>query len=90
MIKPDKCELCQRETELTFHHLIPVTLHSNKWFKKNYTREQMGTGIYICDDCHKSVHKFISEKDLGREYNTIDKLMSHDKVSGFVKWISKR
>lgn len=33
------CDLCQREQPLTFHHLIPVCLHKNKWFKKNYTRE---------------------------------------------------
>jgi len=41
----NKCELCGRENVLTFHHLIPVTLHKNKWFKKNYTREEMNTGV---------------------------------------------
>jgi len=43
------CELCKRENELTFHHLIPRTNHKNKWFKKNFTREEMNQGINICN-----------------------------------------
>ncbi len=32
------CELCKREVDhTTRHHLIPRTLHRNKWFKKNYS-----------------------------------------------------
>ena len=73
------------------HHLIPKTCHKNKWFKKNYTREEMGTGVYLCRDCHSAVHRFIpNEKELGREYSTPDKLLSHPEISKFVNWISKR
>ena len=86
----DCCEMCGREMELTFHHLIPRTLHKNKWFKKNFTREEMNTGIDVCRDCHNAIHKFIPEKELGRNYNTKEKLLGHEKVFGFVKWVSKR
>ena len=44
-----KCELCGRENELNFHHLIPTSQHTNKWFRKNYTYEQLQEGIYICE-----------------------------------------
>jgi hypothetical protein len=27
------CELCQSEDAHNFHHFIPRTLHTNKWFK---------------------------------------------------------
>jgi len=84
------CELCERERDLTFHHLIPKTLHKNKWFKKNFTRKDMARGIDLCRDCHSAIHKFINEKDLGRNYNTKSLLMEHEKVRGFVKWVSTR
>jgi len=84
------CELCERSQDLTFHHLIPKTLHKNKWFKKNFTRQEMGKGIDICNDCHKAIHKFIGEKDLGRNYFTKELLMEHEKVRSFVRWIGRR
>lgn len=43
------CELCDKENELTFHHLIPKCLHSNKWYKKHYTREELSKGINVCE-----------------------------------------
>ena len=88
--KHGECEMCGREKDLTFHHLIPRTLHKNKWFKKNFSREEMDNGIDICQDCHSAVHDFIDEKQLGREFNTLEKLMEHEKVDDFVEWVSKR
>jgi hypothetical protein len=91
--RKDKCELCGRiDQYLNFHHLIPKTLHSNKKFKKEYDREFMKHhGIWICKkDCHKQIHEFISEKEMGLVYNTLDKLMEHPQVSKYLKWISKQ
>lgn len=84
------CEMCKRLAKLSFHHLIPRTLHSNKWFKKNYTREQMAQGIDVCRDCHRAVHQFIDEKELGREYFTKEKLLAHPEVAKFVAWVSRK
>jgi len=48
-------------------------------------------GIWICKkDCHKQIHEFITEKEMGMEYNTIDKLRGHPQVSKYLKWISKQ
>lgn len=85
------CELCGRERELTFHHLIPRTTHSNKWFRKNFTRDEMQQGLQLCRDCHSAIHSFVpSEKELGREWNTRERLLSHDRIGPFVAWIATR
>jgi len=84
------CELCGREATLTFHHLIPRTLHSNKWFKKNYTREQMAAGLELCRDCHGTIHTHIDEKQLGREYATREALLAHPEVARFVAWRARQ
>lgn len=86
-----KCELCGRENELTFHHLIPKSQHKNKWFKKNYTRKEMAMGINVCKyDCHREIHNLISEKEMGRSFNTLQKLQRQPKVKKYVKYIQKQ
>jgi len=85
------CELCGRENILSFHHLIPRCLHTNKWFKKMYTKLEMNKGIKVCKyECHKEIHSQISEKELGKSYNTLELLLNHDKIKKYVKWIQKR
>jgi len=83
--------MCSREeTCLTFHHLIPRTLHSKKWYQKRYSKEELNRGVDICEDCHEALHDFITEKDLGKEYNTLELLMTHPKVVNFTTWVSKQ
>ena len=82
-----KCQLCDTDEAYNFHHFIPRTLHSNKWFQKNFTREQMREGLDICKECHKTIHNLIpSEKEMGKKYNSKQKLMSHPKVAVYLKW----
>ena len=91
IVPPELCEACHRkEVKLTKHHLIPATLHSNKWFKKNFTREEMQAVIWVCRPCHNAIHRFISHKELAREFNTLEKIMSHPEVKKFAEWQSKR
>ena len=86
-----ECGLCEREKVLSFHHLIPKTLHTNKLFKKMYTQKYMSThGIYLCKKCHKQIHIFYSEKELGKYYNDKTKLLSSEKIRNFVKWVKKQ
>jgi hypothetical protein len=85
------CQLCRSEDAHNFHHFIPRTLHTNKWFKKRYTRVQMQEGIDVCKSCHDAIHTLISdEKDLGRHYNTLDTLLAHPQVAVFVEWKRRR
>lgn len=88
-----RCELCGRipKRGTTEHHLIPRTCHSNKWFKKRFTREVMRQTIDVCRDCHSAIHDLVpDEKELGRHYNTLATLRSHPAIADFIGWIRKR
>jgi hypothetical protein len=85
------CPLCGRDRPLTKHHLIPATLHKNKWFRKRFTKEELGAGVMVCRDCHSAIHKYIpSEKELGRNYNTIGKLKEHRELRKYTKWLARQ
>ena len=87
----DNCKLCNRVKHLTFHHLIPVTLHKNKWFKKHFDKMDMTTlGIMICRDCHLFLHRTFKPKELGRELNAEEKLRANKKVSKFITFVRKK
>jgi hypothetical protein len=85
------CQLCHCEESHNFHHFIPRTLHSNKWFKKRYTREQMHEGIEVCKPCDQAIHDLVpDEKKLGRHYNTLEKLLANPEVGKCVQWKRRR
>lgn len=85
------CELCHSEESHNFHHFIPRTLHSNKWFKKRYTRRQMQEGIEVCKACHTAIHDLVpDEKELGRHYHSLEKLLAHPEIGKYVEWKRKR
>ena len=83
----ENCVLCGSGHSITFHHLIPRTCHSNKWFKKHFDKNEMRErGIQVCRRCHSFIHKQFPEKQLGRELNTLEKLLAHEKMAAFVEW----
>lgn len=85
------CEICDRYEEMTFHHLIPRFLHSKKYYKNRYEKSYLKNhGIYVCKMCHKSIHKFFTEKELGLYYNTKNKLLSTKKVRIYREWAKKQ
>ena len=74
------CELCKRDVEiLTRHHLVPKQRGGSK-----------GDTINLCLSCKDMVHKLIPNKQLEREYNTLEKLLSNDKIKKYVNWVSKQ
>lgn len=88
-----ECQLCGRVVKrgTTQHHLIPRTCHSNRWFKKRYTREQLSQTIDVCRDCHSAIHRLIpDEKELGRHHNSLDSLLAHPEVAKFAAWAHKQ
>lgn len=90
--KPEICELCGRsDSYLNFHHLIPKTLHSKKWYKANYEKEFLTShGVWCCKyDCHYNIHQLVSEKELGMIYNTKEKLLAHPEVHKYIEWRKK-
>jgi len=80
-----KCLLCEKESPLTFHHLIPKKCHTKKWFRKRSTRQEIGRrGIDICSYCHQYIHKLYSEKELGRDFNTLEKLLADEQLQAYL------
>lgn len=86
-----QCALCEAKQRLTFHHLIPKTLHRNKWFRKHFRLQDMREqGITLCRPCHSFIHRQFSEKQLGREYNSLAALLADERVQKHVRWAKKQ
>jgi len=91
--QPRRCELCGRTgPALTRHHLIPRTRHGNRWNRRNFDREDVqGRIAWLCRSCHDHhVHNTLSEKELEREFNTLDRLRQVPAIARFVAWIADK
>lgn len=86
-----QCELCEAEEAYNFHHLIPKAMHRRTWFKRRFSKEQMAEGLEVCKGCHKCIHTSVpSEKTLGKDYNTKEKLLTHPMILKYVTWKNRR
>ena len=75
--KPSGCELCQRASPLTKHHLIPRTLHNKPRYQKRHSREERLTAIvWLCHPCHKHIHRLYSERELADRLASLEALMN--------------
>eukprot|EP00209_Acetabularia_acetabulum_P000816 EC095576.1.p1 GENE.EC095576.1~~EC095576.1.p1 ORF type:complete len:151 (+),score=0.51 EC095576.1:2-454(+) len=83
------CEMCQRYTFLTKHHLIPKSTHK-QMKKKGLSAEQLMQYAYICRQCHSAAHHYITNKEMAEYYNTIERIMENQHIQAFVKWNSKQ
>jgi hypothetical protein len=88
MIGP--CVICGREETLTRHHLIPRTRHHNKRNKREFGRAVVKATVGICRPCHSQIHALLTEKELEREWNTVEKLRAHPEVAKFAEWIGAK
>lgn len=86
----EHCELCGRQVPLTFHHLVPRKMHRRPRFQKHFTREQLNTGIWVCQACHRGIHKLYDEMTLARDLNTLAKLQDDPAVQRHVAWVGKQ
>lgn len=89
--KPTCCELCQRDTSLTRHHLIPRTLHDKPRYQKRHSREERLTAIvWICHACHKHVHRLYSERELADRFASLEALQADPEIHAFVTWLATK
>ncbi|ARN75300.1 hypothetical protein [Oceanicoccus sagamiensis] len=84
------CPLCQRQTNLTFHHLIPKKMHRRSFFKKHYKRQQLAAGIYICRQCHTGIHTLFTEMTLAKELNTVKQLRQNKALNKHCRWVARQ
>jgi hypothetical protein len=86
-----ECELCGREVrKLTRHHLVPRTRHKNKKNKRDFDRQEIHRTVGLCSPCHRHVHIVLDNKQLEREYNTVEALKAHPDVEKFVRWVRRK
>lgn len=84
------CVICQREETLTRHHLIPRTRHANKRNKREFARAVVKVTVGMCRPCHSQLHALLTEKELEREWNTLEKLRRHTELMKFAAWIATK
>lgn len=84
------CVICGREETLTRHHLIPRTRHRNKRNKREFDRAIVKVTVGMCRPCHSQLHALLTEKELEREWNTLEKLRSHPELMKFADWIATK
>lgn len=84
------CDLCERETALTFHHLIPRKMHRRPRFRKDYSREQLNRGISLCRRCHTGLHRLYDEMTLAKHLNTLEALQQDEAVKRHVGWVARQ
>lgn len=84
------CAICGRDEVLTRHHLIPRTRHANKRNKREFDRQIVKQTVGICRPCHSQIHRLLTEKELERGWNTIEKLRTHPELQRFAEWIANK
>jgi hypothetical protein len=84
------CRLCERDNQrLTEHHLIPRARH-NKKVKRELESAERNRTVDICRPCHSQIHDLFTNKQLEREFNTIELLKAEESVQTWIKWVRKR
>lgn len=81
-VNDDICPLCERQLgkiNVSKHHLIPKS-RGGKY----------SAVVLLHNICHQKIHSVFSEKELKKEFNTIEKLKKNDEVLKFIKWVSKK
>jgi len=84
------CGLCKQVRTLEFHHLIPRKVHRRNFFRKNFSKEELNRGVWICRLCHKGIHKTYSELDLAKNFNSLSRLATDPIIMRHVKWAEKQ
>ena len=74
------CQICKRNIPdelMEKHHLVP---------KCRKGRETTS----VCISCGDAIHQFCTPKELEKKYNTLEKLLAHEKIQNWIVWISKK
>jgi len=73
------CPICSRATIKRYqekHHLEPKN-------KKSDT-------VSVCCSCGDILHKLFTIQELGKKYNTLEKILANEDVQKWIRWIQKK
>jgi len=73
------CRMCNIDSKLTKHHLIPRCKDKNK----------LNATVDLCSNCHTFLHAVFSENYLKEHLNTLEKIMQHQQCQDYLHWRKK-
>lgn len=79
-IQEEICSLCNRVIPLDHldkHHLIPKSKGGVEVVK-------------IHRACHRQIHMLLTENELAKHFNTVEKILLHPDMQNFVQWIKDK
>ncbi len=75
-----RCGLCERLVASTSrHHLVPRAEGG-----------RYGETVDLCQPCHSSVHRFLSNRELACRYATVAALRQAEELQGFLSWVRRQ
>lgn len=84
MATPDSygpCPLCGRDLvpgeSVNRHHLVPKTFGGRE-------------AVWIHRICHNKIHAVFSERELEKYFHTFERLLAHEEIETFVRWVRKK
>ena len=83
----DLCPICGRPYggEMQEHHLKPKTFRGRTTDVHNKSNK-----VVIHKVCHQKVHATFAENELFNYYHSIERIVEHEQIQKFVKWLSKK
>lgn len=77
------CPLCgrpiPRDVRQSVHHLVPKL--------KGGTH---GPTVRLHQICHNEIHAALTEAELARSYDTVEKLRDHPRIARFIAWVATK
>lgn len=71
--------------------MIPKKNHRKRRYRKQYdTTELKRRGLWLCRLCHRQIHRFFSEDELGSRLNTREALLEDPHMARFLQWARKQ
>lgn len=98
--RPLLCELCDRPMFLTIHHLFPRSEHtfllrhppSDLPPDFPFTKQDLLVThrAWLCRPCHSAVHRIKSNRELGMEFWSVERLLGIEEVRKWVGYAMKQ
>jgi hypothetical protein len=75
------CPVCKRvPPQFEKHHLKPRS--QEKGIRKKT--------IFVCIDCGDQIHQLFTNKELAKEYDTLEKLLADPKIQKWIAWVKNK
>ena len=71
--------MCNIDSRLTKHHLVPRSKDKNK----------VGKTVDLCVNCHTFLHAVFSENYLKEHLDTLEKIIRHERCQEYLIWRRK-